>query len=145
MWNWTCSSKNCLEIEIDAIELEIKIRKRYYQSCIWLTFLQGTPNEILLTYFWVDNLGKKIDKGKRWWDDSYDSTCSFQENLVRAIKTIRKVANVPKLWCLSFINCTLLPLDISIDTKKEPPRFDSLADISYDIRNLANATLNKLF
>ena len=45
---------------------------------------------------------------------------AFQEKLVQAVTTVSKVTNIPKSWCLSFIHENLPPLDITVDTKKEP-------------------------
>ena len=45
---------------------------------------------------------------------------AFQEKTVKAVTTVTKVTNIPKSWCLSFIHDILPPLDITIETKKEP-------------------------
>ena len=53
---------------------------------------------------------------------------AFQEKLVKAIQTERKVSNIPKSGRLSFISDITLTLDITVNTKK-PSRFDSFAYI----------------
>lgn len=45
-----------------------------------------------------------------------------------------KVTNNPKSRRLLFLNHISLPLYTNINTKRETPRFDSLVDISYNVK-----------
>ena len=116
--------------EIETAQVETA--NKYHQSGILLPLLPETPDDIALTYFWVDNLDKKIDSEEGGGRIHMTTLVAFQEKSVKVVKTVRKFTNIPKSRYLSFINHTLLALDINIDTKKEPPRFGSLADMSYD-------------
>ena len=54
---------------------------------------------------------------------------ALQEKLVEVVKAVRKVTNTPK----SHTNHISLLFSINPNTKREPSRFDNLADVSYDI------------
>ena len=49
-----------------------------------------------------------------------------------------KVTNNPKSRRLLFLNHISLPLYTNINTKRETPRFDSLVDISYNVKKFSN-------
>lgn len=117
MWNWN--------LQIDITNLW-----SYYLYLWW-----HCTNVFLDWQF-----GSTNRQQKRWWNDTCNSNLitvdlitAFQEKLVKAVKTVRKATNIPKSRRLSFINKILLTLDINFNTKNEPTRFGSLADISENV------------
>ena len=57
--------------EIEAAQAGIA--NKYHQSRILLPIPPETPDDIVLTYFWVDNLNKKIDSKKGGGTDNIRS------------------------------------------------------------------------
>ena len=94
----------------------------YYRTCeiefaqaeissIWdpITFTTRNTWWHCINIFWVDNLDKKIDSKTGGGMIHVATLVAFREKSLRVVKTVRKVANIPKSRHLSFINHTSLP------------------------------------
>ena len=122
--------------EIETAQAEAANRCR--QSGDILQLRPETPNDIVLTYFWADNLDKKIDSVDGGGMIHMTTLVAFQEKSINVIKTVKKkVLNIQKSRRLSFIDDMSVPVNIAIDTKKDPPKFDSLLESSYDVKQFS--------
>ena len=74
-------------------------------------------------------------------DAGMKTLAAFQKELVKSVKTIKKVINIPKFQRLSFNNHISLRLKINVGTKKERPRFDILADTSDNVKKIEQTLL----